>query len=147
MSFKKILKSQSIQLIPLNKATVLVLIIAVSLFSSPALADSYKSKANLKGIKEIQNQLDKSVMITKIIKSRFLQVLYVVTIETCAGKDKLYSPELELKSDKESITIKISGLIMPKTCRIGEFFIRAGNPDSISVSFSNPSSDLQKIPH
>ena len=131
----------------MNKTTVFVFIIIASLFSSTAFADSYKSKANFKGIKEIQNQLDKSVLITKITKSRFLQVLYIVTIETCAGKDKLYSPELELKSDKESITIKISGLIMPKTCRTGEFFIRAGNPDSISVSFSNPSSDLQRIPH
>lgn len=129
----------------MNKAIALVFVISVSLFSSPTIADSYKS--NLKGIKEIQNQLDKSVMITKITKSRFLQVLYIVTIETCAGKDKLYSPELELKSDKESITIKISGLIMPQTCRTGEFFIRAGNPDSISVSFSNPDSDLHKIPH
>lgn len=122
---------------------------SVSLFSSSALADSnYKPKANLKGIKEIQNSIDdKSVKITKITKSRFLQVLHIVTIETCAGKDKLYSPELELKSDRESLTIKISGLIMPKTCRTGEFFIRADNPDSISVSFSNASFDLQRIPH
>jgi hypothetical protein len=105
-------------------------------------------KPNLKYIKEIQTPLeDKSVKITKIIQSRFLQVLYVVAIETCAGKDKLYSPELTLKSDKESITLKISGLIMPKACRTNEFFIRADNPNSISVSFSNTNPNLQRIPH
>lgn len=130
---------------------LLVFIIILSLFSNSILADSqinYKPKTNFKDIKEIQNQLeDKSVKIIKITKSRFLQILHIVTIETCAGKDKLYSPELMLKSDKESLTVKISGLIMPKICRTNEFFIRANNPDSISVSFSNINPDLQRVPH
>lgn len=130
---------------------LLVLIIVLSLFSNSILADSqinYNPKTNFKDIKEIQNQLeDKSVKIIKITKSRFLQILHIVTIETCAGKDKLYSPELVLKSDKESLTVKISGLIMPKICRTNEFFIRANNPDSISVSFSNINPDLQRVPH
>lgn len=128
---------------------LLVFIMVMSLFSS-SMADAKpnSAKPNLKYIKEIQTPLeDKSVKITKIIQSRFLQVLYVVAIETCAGKDKLYSPELILKSDKESITLKISGLIMPKACRTNEFFIRADNPNSISVSFSNTNPNLQRIPH
>ncbi len=123
----------------------------MSLLSSPILAYSKttsKANPNLKHLKEIQAPLeDKSVKITKIIQSRFLQVLYIVTIETCAGKDKLYSPELILKSDKESITLKISGLIMSKACRTSEFFIRADDPNSISVSFSNTNPNLQRIPH
>lgn len=130
---------------------LLVFVIVLSLFSNSIVADSqinYNPKTNFKDIKEIQNQLeDKSVKIIKITKSRFLQILHIVTIETCAGKDKLYSPELVLKSDKESLTVKISGLIMPKICRTNEFFIRANNPDSISVSFSNINPDLQRVPH
>jgi len=139
-------------MIPLHTAIVLlVFALLMSLLSNPILADAKttsKSNPNLKHIKEIQMPLeDKSVKITKITQSRFLQVLYIVTIETCAGKGKLYSPELILKSDKESITLKISGLIMPKACRTNEFFIRADNPNSISVSFSNINTDLQRIPH
>ena len=135
----------------MNKtAGLLVFIIVVSLFLSSALADSknYTPKTTLKYIKEIQNPSeDKSVTITKITQSRFLQILHIVTIETCAGKDKLYSPELEIKSDKDSLTVKISGLIMPKTCRTNEFFIRANNSDSIFVIFSNTNPDLQRVPH
>ncbi|QLH08828.1 hypothetical protein DSQ19_04435 [Candidatus Nitrosotenuis sp. DW1] len=139
-------------MIPLRIAILLfVLVISLSLLSSPILAYSKavsKSNTSLKHIKGVQIPLeDKSVKITKITQSRFLQVLYVVTIEICAGMDKLYSPELILKSDKESLTLKISGLIMPKACRTNEFFIRADNPYSISVSFSNVNPHLEKIPH
>jgi hypothetical protein len=130
---------------------LLVFAISLSLLSSAALADSKtisKSRPSLKHIKEIQiPPEDKSVKITKITQSRFLQVLYIVTIETCAGIDKLYSPELILKSDKDSVTLKISGLIMPKACRTNEFFIRADNPNSISVIFSNTNPHLQRVPH
>lgn len=133
----------------MNKmAGLLVFVLVLSLFSSSALADSkitYKPKATLKDIKNPVQE--KTVKITKITKSRLLQVLYVVTIETCAGKSKLYSPELEMRSDKESLTVKISGLIMPNTCRTSEFFIRADDPDSISIGFSSANSDLQRIPH
>lgn len=129
-------------------AGLLIFVIVLSIFSGSALADSqitYKPKINLKDIKNMTQE--KTVKITKITKSRLLQVLYIVTIETCAGKNKLYSPELEMRSDKESLTVKISGLIMPNTCRTSEFFIRADNPDSISISFSNINSELQRIPH
>lgn len=129
-------------------AGLLIFVIVLSIFSGSALADSkitYKPKINLKDIKNTTQE--KTVKITKITKSRLLQVLYIVTIETCAGKNKLYSPELEMRSDKESLTVKISGLIMPNTCRTSEFFIRADNPDSISISFSNINSELQRIPH
>ncbi|TBR12019.1 MAG: hypothetical protein EPO62_00800 [Candidatus Nitrosotenuis sp.] len=133
----------------MNKMTGFFAFIAIlSLLSSPALADSkitYKPKSTLKDIKNTTPE--KTVKITKITKSRLLQVLYVVTIETCAGKNKLYSPELEMRSDKESLTVKISGLIMPNTCKTSEFFIRADNPDSISISFSAANSDLQRVPH
>lgn len=124
--------------------------IALSLLSGSALADSknYPLKAPLKYMREIQNPAeDKTVTITKIAQSRFLQVLHIVTIETCAGKDKLYSPELVIKSDNDYVTVKVSGLIMPKTCKTNDFFIRANNPNSISVSFSTINPNLQRIPH
>lgn len=129
-------------------AGFLVFVVVLSLFSSSALADSkitYKSKTAIKDVKNTAQE--KTVKITKITKSRLLQVLYVVTIETCAGKTKLYSPELEMRSDKEFLIVKISGLIMPNTCKTSDFFIRADNPDSISISFSNVNPDLQRIPH
>ena len=133
----------------MSKMTILlVFVIVLSLFSSSALADSkitYKPKTTLKDVKNPTQE--ETVKITKITKSRLLQVLYIVTIETCAGKNKLYSPELEMRSDKEFLTVKISGLIMPHTCRTSEFFIRADNPDSISISFSNINSELQRVPH
>jgi len=130
---------------------LLALIIALSLFSGSVLADSksYPPKTTaLKYMREIQNPSDdKTVTITKITQSRFLQVLHIVTIEICAGKDKLYSPELMIKSDNDSLTVKVSGLIMPKTCKTNDFFVRANNPNSISVIFSNVNPNLQRIPH
>jgi hypothetical protein len=89
-----------------------------------------------KDIKEIKKpSQDKSVKITSITKSRMLAILYVVGVEVCAGKDRLYSPELNLSSDRDSITVKVAGLIMPKACKTAEFFIRANNPNSITVEF------------
>jgi hypothetical protein len=37
--------------------------------------------------------------------------------------------------------------MMPKTCRTNDFFIRANDPDSISVSFSSINPNLQRILH
>ncbi|MFY9300889.1 MAG: hypothetical protein WAO91_06845 [Candidatus Nitrosotenuis sp.] len=92
-----------------------------------------------KDIKEIKSPgEDRSVKITSIKKSRTLSIVHIVGLEVCAGREKLYSPELDLKSDRESITVKVSGLIMPKMCKSAEFFIRAGDPDTITASFSKP---------
>ena len=106
--------------------------------SAEIKSDSYELMTNSKDIKEIKKPIqDKSAKITTITKSRMLAILYVVGIEVCAGKDKLYSPELDLKSDRDSITVKVAGLIMPNACKTAEFFIRANNPNSISVDFAN----------
>ncbi len=92
-----------------------------------------------KDIKEIKTPSeDRTVKITSIKKSRMLSILHIVGIEVCAGREKLYSPELDLKSDRDSITVKVSGLIMPQMCKDGEFFIRANDPSTISVGFSKP---------
>lgn len=89
---------------------------------------------------------DKTVKITDIRKTRFLPILYVVTLEVCAGKEKLYSPWLELKSDIDTIRVKVTGLIMSNSCKTAEFFILAKNPDSITVSFITLShSDYPKV--
>lgn len=91
-----------------------------------------------KDIKEIKKPTqDKSVKIISITKSRMLAILFVVGVEACVGKDKLYSPEINLSSDRDSITVKVAGLIMPKTCKTAEFFIRANNPNSIAVEFAD----------
>jgi hypothetical protein len=92
-----------------------------------------------KDIKEIKIPTeDRTVKITSIKKSRALSILHIVGIEVCAGRERLYSPELDIKSDRESITVKVSGLIMPKLCKNAEFFVRANDPDTISVAFSKP---------
>jgi hypothetical protein len=75
------------------------------------------------------------VKITQITKSRMLAILYIVTVEACAGRENMYSPELELKSDRDTLRVKMVGLIMPNACKSSDFFIRANNSDSISVSF------------
>lgn len=127
-------------------ALLLVFVLAMSLLSNSYLAEAKPShkEPTLRGVQNPSD--DKSVKITKTTQSRFLRVLYIVTIEICAGKDKLYSPELSIKSDTDSVLVKISGLILPKTCRNNDFFIRADNPDTISVIFSS-NQDLERIPH
>lgn len=100
------------------------------------LQDKIK-KANInKDIKNL-NLPDgaKTAKVTQVTKSRMLSTLYIVTVEACAGRERLYSPEIELKSDMDTIRVKIVGLIMPKACKSSDFFIRANNPNSISVGF------------
>jgi hypothetical protein len=99
-----------------------------------------------KDIKEIKSpDEDRSVKITSIKKSRTFSIVHIVTLEVCAGREKLYSPEIDIKSDRESITVKVSGLIMPKMCKSAEFFIRASDPDTISASFSKPIYYIQRL--
>lgn len=91
-----------------------------------------------KDLKEIKIPADsKSVKITMISKSRTLHVWHIVEVQVCAGTEKLYSPDLELSSDRDTIQVTMWGLIMPKSCKSGEFFIAANNPDTISVRFSS----------
>ncbi len=122
---------------------VLGAILVLSVFTGTAMAEQksfQKTKQSVKkDIKEIKSQgEDRTVKITTIKKSRTLSVLHIVGVEVCAGREKLYSPELDLKSDRDSITVKVSGLIMPNMCKNSEFFMRANDPDTISVSFSKP---------
>jgi hypothetical protein len=99
-----------------------------------------------KDIKEIKSpDEDRSVKITSIKKSRTFPIVHIVTLEVCAGREKLYSPEIDIKSDRESITVKVSGLIMSKMCKNAEFFIRASDPATISVSFSKPIYYVQRL--
>lgn len=108
-----------------------------------ANADHLKSKT-AKDFKEIKlADATKSAKITKITKSRTLHVWSIVQVQVCAGAEKLYSPELELHSDQDVVKVTIWGLIMPKSCKTNEFFIRAENPDSISVSFLDSLASVQ----
>lgn len=97
-----------------------------------------KMKTSIKNdLKEIKKPIDdKTVKITSITKSRTLPILHVVGIEVCAGRERLFSPQIDLKSDMDSLTLKVAGLIMPNTCKNAEFIIYAINQDSIYVSFS-----------
>jgi hypothetical protein len=118
---------------------ILVVILLPSLFSSVAFGGEKIGYKTTKELREFSAPAeDKTVKIISITKSRWLPILYIVGVEVCAGKDKLYSPQLELKSDRDTIKVKVVGLIMPNTCKIAEFFIRANNPDSITVSFFTP---------
>lgn len=119
----------------------LAFFLVLSLFLNTGIAEAKhdtKSSAIKKDIKEFAYYDDsKSVKITKIIKSRTLHVWLIVEVKVCAGAEKLYSPDLEIKSDRDTIEVTVWGLIMPKSCRTNEFFIRADDPNSITVSFSN----------
>ncbi|MGQ0771860.1 MAG: hypothetical protein ACT4NT_03720 [Nitrososphaerota archaeon] len=121
-------------------SAVLVMTVLVGMVFAEKSTDEYKQKTKhqiKKDIKEIKKPSeDKTVKITKITKSRTLSILHIVSLEICAGRERLYSPEIDLKSDMDSITVKVYGLIMPKTCKPSEFFIRAEDPNSISVGFS-----------
>lgn len=117
------------------------MILILPIFASSAFADAKKDTTQVQYPNE-----DKTVKIVDIRKTRFLPVLFVVEIEVCAGKDKLYSPWLELKSDMDTVRVKVTGLIMPYSCKTVEFFIFAGNPDSITVSFATISyQDYPKV--
>jgi hypothetical protein len=118
---------------------VLALILSASMF---AVGDVYAKpssknqiKKNLKESK-IPSEV-KTVTITKVSKSRTLHIWHIVEIQVCAGAEKLYSPDIELRSDRDTIQVTVWGLIMPNTCKIGEFFIAANDADSISVRFAS----------
>jgi len=129
----------SVKVVGLILGIFLVWPLLTGSFFAEAKIDEHMAITSMKkDIKEIKKpSQDKSVKITSITKSRMLAILYVVGVEVCAGKDKLYSPELNLISDRDSITVKVAGLIMPKACKTAEFFIRANNPNSITVNFAN----------
>ncbi|MEM3063742.1 MAG: hypothetical protein QW177_00055 [Candidatus Nitrosotenuis sp.] len=98
--------------------------------------DKIKKADTNNDIKNLNPPADtKTTKVTQITKSRMLSTLYIVTVEACAGRERLYSPEIELKSDMDELRVKIVGLIMPKACKSSDFFIRANNPNSISVGF------------
>lgn len=124
----------------------LALILFVGVNTDDANADHLKSKAPnyTKELKPID--VTKSVKITQITKSRTLHVWNIVQVQVCAGTEKLYSPDLELRSDRDVIKVTIWGLIMPKSCKTNEFFIRADDSNSISVSFLD-SSTISQIRH
>ncbi len=103
---------------------------------SIAEAKPYKTPIK-KDLKEIKDPLDsKSVKITKITKPRTLHIWYIIEVQVCAGMEKLYSPDLEIASDRDTIQVTMWGLIMPKSCKTGEFFISANDPSTISVGFT-----------
>lgn len=117
-------------------------VLVLALFANTSFAEQkneeYKIKktAIKKYIRDLNSPDDsKTVKVTQITKSRMLAILYIVTVEVCAGRERLYSPELELQSDREALRVKIVGLIMPNTCKSSDFFIRANNPASITVGF------------
>ena len=116
-------------------AIFLILILASSTCVIDANADHLKSKTS-KDLRDIKpTDTTKTVKITKITKSRTLHVWNIVGVQVCAGTEKLYSPDLEIRSDQDTIKVTVWGLIMPKNCKTSEFFIRANDPDSITVIF------------
>jgi len=114
---------------------VLAVVLLCSMVVMPSVDAKQISKNQIK--KDIKITDSKSVSITKISKSRTLHVWNIVTVQVCAGLERLYSPDLEIKSDRDTIQVTMWGLIMPKTCKSGEFFIAANDPSTISVGFSS----------
>ncbi|AJZ75419.1 hypothetical protein [Candidatus Nitrosotenuis cloacae] len=105
--------------------------------TADATPQKYSIKKDIKDFKTMQT--DKSAQISKISKSRTLHVWHIVEVKVCAGMEKLYSPDLELRSDRDVVQVTLWGLIMPKSCKSGEFFIAADDPNSISIVFSTQS--------
>lgn len=105
--------------------------------TAEAKPQKYSIKKDIKDFKTMQT--DKSAQISKISKSRTLHVWHIVEVKVCAGMEKLYSPDLELRSDRDVVQVTLWGLIMPKSCKSGEFFIAANDPNSISIVFSTQS--------
>lgn len=119
--------------------TLGILLAAILLLSILQYAEAKPVQKNQikKDIKELKTPTDsKSVKVTKISKSRTLHIWHIAEIQVCAGMEKLYSPDLELRSDRDVIQVTLWGLIMPKTCKSGEFFIAANDPSTISVGFT-----------
>lgn len=114
-------------------ATFLVLSV-LAINDAEAKPQKNLAKKDIKDFKTTPT--DKSVQISKISKSRTLHVWHIVEVKVCAGMEKLYSPDLELRSDRDVVQVTLWGLIMPKSCKNGEFFIAANDPESISVVFS-----------
>ncbi len=112
---------------------VLGILLLFSVYYTTAEAKT-QYKQNFVNIKE--PPLPKSVKIIQIIKPRTMHFWYIVDIEVCAGPVQLYSPELVISSDRDTIQQKFWGIIMPHTCDSDRFFISAKDPDSITVSFS-----------
>lgn len=121
----------------------LILMLSSSVCLVDVNADHLKSKTgkDLRDIKPIDTT--KTVKVTKITKSRTLHAWSIVQVQVCAGSEKLYSPDLEIRSDEDTIKVTVWGLIMPKNCKTSEFFIRADDPNSISVSFLESTSSPQ----
>lgn len=111
-------------------------ILAILLVVSVASAEAKPTSQIKKDIRDIKPPFDsKSVKILKITQTRTLHVWKIVQVQICAGPEKLYSPELKIDSDRDSIRVTVWGLIMPNTCKTNDFFIMADDPGSIVVSF------------
>lgn len=62
---------------------------------------------------------------------------YDYAFEVCASAQKIYVPDILIKSDSETQHYEIPENIEPNTCTLSTTFIRAANPDSIKVTLLN----------
>ena len=122
------------------------IVLAVLLVVSIIPAEAKQTSQIKKDIRDIKAPADsKSVKILKITQTRTLHVWKIIHVQVCAGPEKLYSPELEIRSDRDTIRVTVWGLIMPNTCKTNDFFIMADDPNSVTVSFAGKSySDMIK---
>ena len=62
---------------------------------------------------------------------------YDYTFEVCASTQKIYVPDILIKSDSETQHYEIPENIEPNTCTLSTTFIRAANPNTIQVTLLN----------
>ena len=62
---------------------------------------------------------------------------YDYTFEVCASAQKIYVPDILIKSDSQTQHYEMPENIEPNTCTLSTTFIRAANPDSIRVTLLN----------
>ena len=119
-----------------SQLKIFTFILVLLLLFSITVAEGREPNQTKKNFPDIKTHHEsKSVKILRIKQTRMLHVWTIVLVQVCAGDEKLYSPELEIRSDRGTFRTVMSGLIMPNSCKSGNFFIMADDPESINVQF------------
>ena len=86
-----------------------------------------------------------SAKIIAVKKSLSAENTFDVVFEACAGEKQINLPVIQVSSDTESTSVKISDKISPNTCQMTSAKITASNPDTVKVDTAG-NADSNKIP-
>jgi len=97
------------------------------------------------GGKSIEGGLVDILATTQQLASTEKPFGYNVVFEACAGKDIIRAPLVQVTSDLETKTIKLSEKISPNSCQVSTAKITADNKDSITAAFGNTGDVSAKV--